>query len=107
VSGGGMYRFLTKPIKQDVLLQAIREHATVRPASPKEECSWMAAISVNTNHRFATGFRRIFKTAGEPASRCWMPWIALTLGPCNRWGTRCTFRSMFGFQAITDHRCRH
>src|SRR5450432_2518497 len=36
----GCTAFLTKPIKQDVLLQAIKEHAIVRPTLSKEECSW-------------------------------------------------------------------
>jgi hypothetical protein len=49
----GCTAFLTKPIKQDVLLQAIKEYSIVGPASSKEECSWMAAIPVHTNHRFA------------------------------------------------------
>ena len=49
----GCTAFLTKPIKQEVLLQAIRDHSIVGPASSKEENSWMAAIPVYTNHRFA------------------------------------------------------
>src|SRR5476649_1720387 len=49
----GCTAFLTKPIKQEVLLQAIREHSIVWPPSSNEENSWMAAIPVCTGHRFA------------------------------------------------------
>jgi HPt (histidine-containing phosphotransfer) domain-containing protein len=35
----GCTAFLTKPIKQEVLLQAIREHSIVAPSSSKEENS--------------------------------------------------------------------
>ncbi len=35
----GCTAFLTKPIKQEVLLQAIREHSIVAPPSPSEESS--------------------------------------------------------------------
>src|ERR1019366_3495517 len=37
----GCTAFLTKPIKQEVLLQAIKEHSTVVLPSSKEENSWM------------------------------------------------------------------
>jgi HPt (histidine-containing phosphotransfer) domain-containing protein len=49
----GCTAFLTKPIKQEVLLQAIKDHAVAGPTSTKEEDSWIAAIPVHTNHRFA------------------------------------------------------
>jgi response regulator RpfG family c-di-GMP phosphodiesterase len=49
----GCTAFLTKPIKQEVLLQAIKEHSPVVLPSSKEENSWLAAIPVHTNHRFA------------------------------------------------------
>src|SRR5665811_1461596 len=50
----GCTAFLTKPIKQDVLLQAIKEHSKAGISTSKEENSWMAAIPVYTDHRFAT-----------------------------------------------------
>jgi CheY-like chemotaxis protein len=40
----GCTAFLTKPIKQEVLLQAIREHTTVAPALSKEESNRMDVI---------------------------------------------------------------
>jgi CheY-like chemotaxis protein/HPt (histidine-containing phosphotransfer) domain-containing protein len=40
----GCTAFLTKPIKQEVLLQAIKEHSIVAPASSKQESSRMEAI---------------------------------------------------------------
>src|SRR5476651_2191828 len=49
----GCTAFLTKPIKQDVLLQAIKEHSKAEISSSKEENSWMAAIPAYSDHRFA------------------------------------------------------
>ena len=40
----GCTAFLTKPIKQEVLLQAIREHSIAAPSSSKEESSRMDPI---------------------------------------------------------------
>ncbi len=39
MSGGGMHGFLTKPIKQDVLLQTIAEQSVVAPTLSNEEGS--------------------------------------------------------------------
>jgi HPt (histidine-containing phosphotransfer) domain-containing protein len=44
---------LTKPIKQEVLLQAIKEHSIVAPPSSKEERSRQDAIIVRADPRFA------------------------------------------------------
>ena len=49
----GCTAFLTKPIKQEVLLQAIREHSIVAPPSSKEESSRMDTILVRANPKFA------------------------------------------------------
>src|SRR5471032_1992493 len=45
----GCTAFLTKPIKQEVLLQSIRENSIVALPSSKEESSWLEAIPVYTN----------------------------------------------------------
>src|SRR5260221_17008 len=49
----GCTAFLTKPIKQDVLLQAIKDRLLVAPASAKEESSRKATFPVRANPRFA------------------------------------------------------
>ena len=49
----GCTAFLTKPIKQEVLLQAIKEHSIVAPPSSKDESSRMDMILVRANPKFA------------------------------------------------------
>jgi CheY-like chemotaxis protein len=49
----GCTAFLTKPIKQEVLLQAIKEHFMLDPPSPGEGSSRMGTILVNADRKFA------------------------------------------------------
>jgi HPt (histidine-containing phosphotransfer) domain-containing protein len=49
----GCTAFLTKPIKQEVLLQAIKERSTVAPSSPIDENSRKDTILVRANPKFA------------------------------------------------------
>ena len=49
----GCTAFLTKPIKQEVLLQAIKEHSIVAPLSSKDESSRMDTILVRGNPKLA------------------------------------------------------
>ena len=49
----GCTAYLTKPIKQEVLLQAIKEHSIVAPPSLKEESSRKDTILVRANPKFA------------------------------------------------------
>jgi CheY-like chemotaxis protein/HPt (histidine-containing phosphotransfer) domain-containing protein len=49
----GCTSYLSKPIKQEMLLQSIKEHFIVAPRSPKEEIRWKDSILVRTNPRFA------------------------------------------------------
>ena len=49
----GCTAFLTKPIKQEVLLQAIKEHSILAPPSSKEESSRKDTILVRANPKFA------------------------------------------------------
>jgi signal transduction histidine kinase/CheY-like chemotaxis protein len=49
----GCTAYLTKPIKQDVLLQAIREHSLVAAPSSKVEASRKDAILVHANPKIA------------------------------------------------------
>ena len=48
----GCTAFLTKPIKQEVLLQAIKEHSLVAPVNSTEERRQNDAILVHANPRF-------------------------------------------------------
>jgi CheY-like chemotaxis protein/HPt (histidine-containing phosphotransfer) domain-containing protein len=99
----GCTAFLTKPIKQDVLLQAIKEHSKVGISSSKEENSWMAAIPVYTDHRFAARIPAYLENCRQNGAA-----MLDALG-------RVDFRTvedlghqmrgsggMYGFQAITD-----
>jgi len=49
----GCTAFLTKPIKQEVLLQAIKERSIVAPLSSKEESNRKDTILVRANPKFA------------------------------------------------------
>ena len=49
----GCTAFLTKPIKQEVLLQAIKERSMVAPPSSKEESSRLNAMLLRTKAKFA------------------------------------------------------
>jgi CheY-like chemotaxis protein/HPt (histidine-containing phosphotransfer) domain-containing protein len=49
----GCTAFLTKPIKQEVLLQAIREHTIVAPSSSKEESSRMDPMLLRVKSKSA------------------------------------------------------
>jgi PAS domain S-box-containing protein len=49
----GCTAYLSKPIKQDVLLQAIKEHSVALPPSSKEESSRTDTILVPTKPKFA------------------------------------------------------
>jgi CheY-like chemotaxis protein/HPt (histidine-containing phosphotransfer) domain-containing protein len=49
----GCTAYLTKPIKREVLLQAIKEHSIVAPASGKEESSRKDTILVRADPKFA------------------------------------------------------
>jgi len=49
----GCTAYLTKPIKQEVLLQTIKEHSVATPPSSKAESSRIDTILVRVNPRFA------------------------------------------------------
>jgi CheY-like chemotaxis protein/HPt (histidine-containing phosphotransfer) domain-containing protein len=49
----GCTAHVTKPIKREVLLEAIKEHSMVAPPSPKAESSRKGAIVLRANPRFA------------------------------------------------------
>jgi response regulator RpfG family c-di-GMP phosphodiesterase len=49
----GCTAFLTKPIKQEVLRQAIKEHSMAAPASSNEESGRMDTVPVRANRKLA------------------------------------------------------
>jgi PAS domain S-box-containing protein len=49
----GCTAFLTKPIKQEVLLRAIKDHSMVAPPSSKQESSRNDTVRLRANHKFA------------------------------------------------------
>jgi PAS domain S-box-containing protein len=99
----GCTAFLTKPIKQEVLLQAIREHATIGVPSSKEEDSWLAAIPVYADHRFASRIpayllncRQNGIAMGNALDRVDFETVKTLAHQMSGSG------GMYGFQAITD-----
>jgi PAS domain S-box-containing protein len=99
----GCTAYLTKPIKQDVLLQAIKEHSIVAPPPSKKESSQKDADSADTKLKFADRIPRF-------QQNCRRNVIAM-LDALDR-GDFETVEflghgmrgagGMFGFQAITD-----
>jgi PAS domain S-box-containing protein len=99
----GCTAFLTKPIKQDVLLQAIKEHAIVRPTLSKEECSWMGAIPLHTNHRFADRIPAYLQNCRQNGVAMLDALDRVDFGTVQSLGHQMNGSGgMFGFQAITD-----
>ncbi len=96
----GCTAFLTKPIKQEVLLQAIKEHAIVAPV---EQDSWMAPIPQHTNHRFADRIPAYLQNCRQNGIA-----IGVALDRVDFETVRSLAHQMsgsggmYGFQAITD-----
>ncbi len=65
----GCTAFLTKPIKQEVLLQAIKEHSQLALMSSREESSRTEPILLRMKPKFADRIsRHICRTAGRMSS---------------------------------------
>jgi PAS domain S-box-containing protein len=99
----GCTAFLTKPIKQEVLLRAIKEHSIATPPSSKEESSRKETALVRANPKFADrvpaylqNCRQNVITMLEALDRVDFETVR-TLGHQIRGSG-----GMFGFQAITD-----
>jgi PAS domain S-box-containing protein len=98
----GCTAFLTKPIKQDVLLQAIKEHSKVGAAS-KEESSWMAAIPSHANHRFADRIPAYLQNCRQNGIAMLDALNRVDFATVQSLGHQMNGSGgMFGFQAITD-----
>jgi PAS domain S-box-containing protein len=99
----GCTAYLTKPIKQDVLLQAIQEHSAVAPSPADGECGSDAAILVHATRKSADRMPDFLKNCGrnvismlDALDRADFETIEF-LGHGMRGAG-----GMFGFQAITD-----
>ena len=99
----GCTAFLTKPIKQAVLLQAIREHSRVGPPSSNEENSWMAAIPVYAEHRFADRIPAYLQNCRQNGIAMLDALDRVDFKALESLGHQMNGSGgMFGFQAITD-----
>jgi CheY-like chemotaxis protein/HPt (histidine-containing phosphotransfer) domain-containing protein len=99
----GCTAFLTKPIKQDVLLRAIKEHALPGAGSLEKECSWTAAIPVHTNHRFADKIPAYLRNCRQNGVEMLDALDRVDFGTVQSLGHQMNGSGgMFGFQAITD-----
>jgi len=99
----GCTAFLTKPIKQDVLLQAIKDHSAITALSPQAEGRWDDASVVPMNPKFAHLIPQFLQNRRENVismldalDRDEFETVK-RLGHSMR-GSGCSF----GFQAITD-----
>jgi PAS domain S-box-containing protein len=99
----GCTAFLTKPIKQEVLLRAIKEHSMVAPPLLKGECSLVDTLPLRENHKFAQhvpayllNCRQNVIAMLDALDRA--DFQAITILGHNMRGSG----DMFGFQAITD-----
>jgi CheY-like chemotaxis protein len=99
----GCTAFLTKPIKQEVLLQAIREHSIVAPSSSKEESNRMEPILLRVKSKFSDRIPAYLQNCRQNAILMLDALdrgdfeIVTSLGHQMRGSG-----GMFGFQAITD-----
>ena len=99
----GCTAFLTKPIKQEVLLRAIKEHSIVVPASSRDDSGRLDPILMSAKHKFADripAYLRSCRQNGitmlDALDRVDFETVAM-LGHQMRGSG-----GAFGFQAITD-----
>jgi len=101
--GAGCTAFLTKPIKQEVLLQAIKEHSLVALTSPKEERRRMDPILLRVNQKSANRIPAYLQNCRQNAI---VMRAALDRGDfetVTSLGHQMSGSGgMFGFQAISD-----
>jgi PAS domain S-box-containing protein len=97
----GCTAFLTKPIKQDVLLRAIREHVVVKALLAED--SWMAAIPSNADHRFASRIPAYLQNCRQNGLAMSDALDRVDFAAVRSLGHQMNGSGgMFGFQAITD-----
>ena len=99
----GCTAFLTKPIKQDVLLKAINEHAILGPPSLKKEYSWLAAIPIPASQRFADRIPAYLQNCRQNGIAMLDALDRVDFGTVQSLGHQMSGSGgMFGFHAITD-----
>ncbi len=99
----GCTAFLTKPIKQEVLLQAIREHSIVAPPPSKEESSQPAQILRRANPKFANRIPAYLQNCRQNAILMLDALDRGDFGTVTGLGHQMSGSGgMFGFPAITD-----
>jgi HPt (histidine-containing phosphotransfer) domain-containing protein len=99
----GCTAFLTKPIKQEVLLQAIKEHSIVAPTLSKEESSRMDPILVRAKPKFADRIPAYLQNCRQNAIVMRDALDRVDFETVTSLGHQMRGSgAMFGFQAITD-----
>ena len=99
----GCTAFLTKPIKQEVLLQAIKEHSAVAPPSSEEESSRMDPIRCALNPKFADRIPAYLQNCRQNVIAMLDALDRVDFETVTFLGHQMSGSGgMFGFQAITD-----
>jgi len=99
----GCTAFLTKPIKQEVLLQAIREHSIVAPSSSKEESSRMDLIRLRVKSKSANRIPAYLQNCRQNVIVMSDALDRVDFDTVTSLGHQMMGSGgMFGFQAITD-----
>ena len=99
----GCTAFLTKPIKQEVLLQAIREHSIVAPSLSKEEGSRMDLIYLPVNSKSAGRIPAYLRNCKQNVIVMLDALDRVDFETVTSLGHQMRGSGgMFGFQAITD-----
>jgi PAS domain S-box-containing protein len=99
----GCTAFLTKPIKQEVLLQAIREHSMVAPSSSKEESNRMDLIRLSAKSKSAIRIPAYLRNCKQNVIVMLDALDRVDFETVTSLGHQMMGSGgMFGFQAITD-----
>jgi CheY-like chemotaxis protein len=101
--GAGCTAFLTKPIKQEVLLRAIKERSIVTPASSKEESSRKETALVCANPKFPDRVPAYLQSCRQNVITMLDALDRIDFETVTILGHQMSGSGgMFGFQAITD-----
>jgi PAS domain S-box-containing protein len=99
----GCTAFLTKPIKQEVLLQAIREHSMVAPSSSEEESNRMDLIRLSAKSKSAIRIPAYLRNCKQNVIVMLDALDRVDFETVTSLGHQMMGSGgMFGFQAITD-----
>ena len=99
----GCTAFLTKPIKQEVLLQAIRDHSIVAPSAPRDESTAIPAIFARSNPNVAARIPRYLQNCRQNVIVMLDALDRVEFETVTSLGHQMMGSGgMFGFQAISD-----